>query len=1611
MIAKSRKPCILKSVRLLDFHVYDEKPEEPDISDESSGDQNKPIEQGKFIIQMFGIDEYGETYAILIDDFHPFFFIKVGDNWTQGNVNQLSNFIQNKIGKYYQDSIVSATIVDYNKLYGFSAGKKSKFAKFVFKNVAAFNKVKGLWYEYVKGDNGENNRKSRPLQYSGINLQLYESSIPPVLRYFHIHNVSPSGWISVPLNKLKKTGKTTTCNYEFSCRTKDIKPLPEKETRVPYKICSFDIEASSSHGDFPLPKKTYKRLATNIVDEFTKQFQAQPLTREQCSQMCKRMVLTAFGYAKCEGIDLVYPQNKPSKEKVSKLYEIISATSLEKIKSLNLSENDNSELLTIESVFENMKNEIVIENDNDSDDENDYPKPTKTVKIQEQVKKEFCMVDLLMKSEYSRETKIQTINEIFTLQFPRLKGDEVTFIGSTFMRYGEKEPYLNHCLVLGTCDEIDGVVVQTANTERDLLLEWTQLIQQENPDIIIGYNIFGFDYEFMFRRAQELHCENDFLMFSRKIGDFSGKNNNGEISIENTKIQLATGEYDLRYFKMTGRLQIDMYTYFRRDFNLPSYKLDDVAGQFISDDIKKIVLTTSQQDKPITQLYSQNLMGLHVGDFIHIEITGFTSDYYKDGKKFIVRDIQSGMEVVETVKDKEVKNVYNVITIDGHEYITDAAGGKSVKWGMAKDDVTPQDIFRLSRGSSADRAVVAKYCIQDCNLVHHLMNKIDVLTGYVEMSSICSVPISFLVFRGQGIKLTSYVAKKCREKDTLMPDLDKSGSNEGYEGAIVLPPKCSMYMDNPVACVDYASLYPSSMISQNFSHDSKVWSKEYDLDGKLIAERGEKDKTGKYVYDNLPGYEYIDIEFDNFAYRRNPEKPGSRAVKTKIGKLVCRWAQFPNNKKGIMPSILEELLKARATTRKLAKTEKDPFMQNILDKRQLGYKVTANSLYGQCGAKTSTFYEKDVAACTTATGRMMITYAKRIIEEVYGDRVYETAIHGPVRTKAEYVYGDSVAKYTPVYVLRGNQIDICTIESLAFKYGENKWKPCLEEGKEEKEVCEIGGKAGINTWTEKGWTRLFRVIRHKLAPHKKMYRIVTKGHGFVDVTDDHSLINNRGEEIKTDSITLNETALLQNPILPISFPAMTTTFLEELPKFKQCYHLKYRRQAFLEWLGKRTDYLVKGWKTSDGVEHIVLYASSIAQECMAEIVLCARNLFYFDTQYTPKYRQDHSDIPANYDIQVDIEISDRLQYYMNKSMYGNPENEELKTWNTENSKVIFMQELDYKGDYVYDLTTENHHFAAGVGNLIVHNTDSVFFTFNLENPATGEKIRGKPALEMTIEIAQDAADLCTQFLKPPMELTYEKTLMPFILLSKKRYVGMLYENDANKGKLKFMGLSLKRRDSCDYLKDVYGGILNILMKENSVQKAIAFLDKALDELIEGKVSMDKLMITKALRSDYKNPQQIAHRVLADRIGQRDPGNKPKPGDRMKFVHIVSSIKHALQGDKIETPEFILSNKLKIDYEFYITNQLMKPLQQLFGLALENIWLDQKNHNSIKQYKKDIESLSQEIGGDIEVFMKKKEKYCSAKIKTILFDKFLTKIANKKDGLQTITSMFSKRIMN
>merc|ERR1711991_1307119 len=140
--------------------------------------------------------------------------------------------------------------------------------------------------------------------------------------------------------------------------------------------------------------------------------------------------------------------------------------------------------------------------------------------------------------------------------------------------------------------------------------------------------------------------------------------------------------------------------------------------------------------------------------------------------------------------------------------------------------------------------------------------------------------------------------------------------------------------------------------------------------------------------------------------------------------------------------------------------------------------------------------------------------------------------------------------------------------------------------------------------------------------------------------------------------------------------------------------------------------------------------------------------------------------------------------------------------------------------------------------------DSVFFTFNLED-LNGEKIRGKLALDITIELAVEAGELATKFLKAPHDLEYEKTFMPFLLLSKKRYVGMLHEFDINKGKRKSMGIVLKRRDNAPIVKDVYGGIIDTLMTpgENTVAKSISFTQKCLQKIVNEEYPLEKLIIS------------------------------------------------------------------------------------------------------------------------------------------------------------------------
>jgi DNA polymerase elongation subunit (family B) len=1303
--------------KLFDFNVTNEK--NMDMASDGS-DENEEVSTFKkdnntFVIQMFGINEQGEKASITVQEYQPFFYVKVPNAWGQKMKTEFVNHLKFKIGRYYENSIVECKLIEKKKLYEFDAGKLHRFIMVKFANVPAYNKVKNFWYNDIIDEQGVKERRllKNGYPFKDCFIELYEANIPPLLRFFHLREISPSGWVALPhkkTNEIIGINKKTTCDYEFIINYKNVIPLNDKETRVPYKIMSFDIEASSSHGDFPVPVKSYKKLATNIVDAFVKRPDSD-LVPEKCKTILREIIKTAFNKSNksVPNIDIVYPKVDIT---VGEMEVRTEAWLQTKVRDRVTDENDAH---LIESIFENANKALQVvkeleaadddaDSDADSDNEpveEDLPvfKVKSGFKPESYKNKQSTIVDIMCDKKFEREGKINELIISLSSHFPKLEGDKVTFIGSTFVNYGEKEPYLNHCIVLNTCDTLEGVVpnskIETYGTEEDVLCAWTDLVQKENPDIIIGYNIFSFDYEFMFRRAQELNCVETFLKLSRNKDELCATTDykTGKIEIDKSSITLASGTYDLSIIKMNGRLQVDMLNWFRRTENLTSYKLDYVGGHFIGDYVKGIEQLINDSSEPCSRFKTSNMTGLQVDSFIHFEEINHSSDYYKGGDKFRVT---------------QVNKVEGWFEIEGHEN----PQAKAVKWGLAKDDVTPKDIFRMTNEGPTARAVIAKYCIQDCNLVQHLFSKVDVVTDLVEMAKLGSVPMSFLIFRGQGIKLTSYVAKKCKEKGVLMPVIEKGSKDDGYEGAIVLEPKCGLYLDSPVPVGDFASLYPSSMLSENLCPSSKVWTKIYDLANNLVAETGSKNlNSGQYVYDNLPGYEYVDITFDTYRYvRKNPK---ARAEKIKSGYKICRFAQPLSvngvEEKAIMPSILQELLKARKDTRKQIPLTPDDFMKNVLDKRQLAYKVTANSLYGQLGAKTSTFYEPDIAASTTATGRLLLTYAKRVVEECYEDTDIDTK-YGKINVKSDYIYGD---------------------------------------------------------------------------------------------------------------------------------------------------------------------------------------------------------------------------------------------------------------------------------------------------------TDSVFFKFALLDKTTGEPILGHQALELSIEIAQSACHTVSKFLKQPHDFEYEKTFMPFCLLSKKRYVGIKYETDPNKGKRNEMGIVLKRRDNAPIVKDVYGGVIDILMKECNVQKAIEYVYKCLQDLVDGQVTIDKLIITKSLRSFYKNPQQIAHKVLADRIAAREPGNKPTSGDRIPFAYIVQSNKKALQGEKIETPTYIKEKGLQLDYSFYITNQIMKPLLQLFGLVLEDIWRMQNKSSKISKFRREIAVLKSEQE-DNKKFEDKLAKMKDKEVKTLIFDKYLRETNNIKEGNQSVAKFFTKK---
>lgn len=1185
--------------------------------DDDEEDEHTNMDSSKYLVKVFGVTEQGYSVSVNLTDFPPFFYIKSPVPLNDFDVRMLKDFVVGKLPYRLKNGLKDIKVMHKKDFWGFTNNQKFIFVRLSFKNIQTFRAAFRMFQRKVVIDGIRN----YPLTF-----KLYENNIDPFLRLAHIQNIDPAGWVKVKANQyeINTDIKPTRCQIDITCRWSSM-VLVNIEKMAPILIGSFDLECTSSHGDFPVPEKDYRKIAVELCNNYHPDMTKDQLYNE---------LILIFDHSQGGMLSKVYPK-QPGAFKETQVKKVI------------------------DDVLINLQGR------------SNYKKPTNTSDLGKMEYKE--------PTPMTKDDKVKNINEVLSKILPALQGDPIIQIGTTLHSYGDNDCSYKHIITLNTCDDIPGAVVEQCATERDMLLRWRQLIIDLDPDILTGYNIFGFDMSYLYERAKQNNIWEIFQDIGR-ISDHPCQ------YVEKMLSSSAMGDNLLKYIDMDGRVLIDLMKVVQREHKLDSYKLDFVASFFLGG---KVI----SSDPNTNSIIIDNIKGISPDSYVKLS---------SDTK-------------------------YKVLTVTqvnkNYELILDQAPAvKETKWGLAKDDITPRQIFEFQNKGPMDRALIAKYCLKDCALCNYLIMKLETLANNVGMANVCSVPLSFIFMRGQGIKIFSLVAKQCREEDFLIPCLTKYQNQaeeeptdeEGYEGAIVLDPQEGIYIDSPISVLDYASLYPSSMISENLSHDCIV------LDSK---------------YDNIPGLEYLDINYDIYEIQNKK--------KVKTGVRTCRFVQLPE--KGMIPRILMHLLKQRKLTRKkiefqtvttkddqqftgivtdtdgtlkitaldgtsqvisaedvvLKEDTYDDFQKAVLDGLQLAYKITANSLYGQCGARTSQIYMKDVAACTTATGRTMILKARDFI--------------------------------------------------------------------------------------------------------------------------------------------------MSKPIK-------------------------------------------------------------------------------FNYEYEP--------------------------------------------------------EITY-GD-----------------------TDSIFVIFNLKD-GLGNKIIGKSAIPIVRELSIQISKEFKKLIKQPHDLEWEKIFYPFILFSKKRYCANKYEWDDHKYKQNSMGIVLKRRDNAQIVKTIYGGILDIILNEQDIPKSISFLKQNVQDLIDGKFPLEDLIISKSLKAEYKNPDQIAHKVLADRMKGRDEGSAPQVNDRLPYVHIetppVPKGKKVLQGDCIDHPDYIRANNLRPNYEYYITNQIMKPCLQLYALVLEDLQGYRSNTN--------FADVKQKLLKEKDDPKKAKDKYNDIReeeVKKLLFDPFLIKLQNKKSGTRAITEFFKPK---
>lgn len=1442
-------------------------------------------EEERYVIQLFGRTEDDKDVCLKITGFTPFFYVEIPDKWTDRQVDKFVEILKNKVSwcttnspNYEYDlsnSLIKYTVVQKHKFYNFTNKKIFKFVMLVFKSHTAMREFANIL--------------ARPLKAHGLTkepmlYQRYESNIEPHIRFMHIMKLTSCGWVSIDKKTLKVNKEYSNCDHSYVVSYKDVKPSVNNNRIAPFKIMGYDIECVSCDHNFPqAERKTDKIIQIGIT-----------MYRYGSLNCYEQHILTMKDCDAIKGANVeCYRTEKGLLRGFAK-----------KITELRPD---------FKAGYNNFgfDDKYIFDRINRIDKETAKKTGTKVEFLENKFIDEILQTMGKVNNRYLMEVeglkKPLTYFEIKNLSSSALGDNELKFF------------------------QVPGI----------LSIDMMKVIQRDHR--LIGYKLDNVSATFITEKANKIveKEENDGGKINVSIYTKSTKALEKDSYIQ---IMVDDGYSSSPLSEGAKYKVLDIETIKEKKFNEKEKKEEEVSYQCIKTVINKkdVVELRTVILNPLLKIY-----WTFAKDDMHHTLI---NKYFKDGDpkkikqigKYCLKDCKlvnlllAKQEII--VNSMGMANVCNVplsyLFLRGQgvkifslvskkcrelNFLIPVLRRKKADANGDDDEtyegatvITPKPAVYLSPIGVLDYSSLYPNSMRERNLSQECYvnnEKYDNLEGYIYHD----VYITLKDKKGKIIKNIDGTPQKDHHRFAQKIISEEEINKELHD----IFAEINSTMEKNIEKIKKQKYYSEDNRKDKINSEKaklekkiKEITKNSDLSDKGKKKQIENEETKmktriKILEEQNNSIKKCKEQYNQLVKEINENKKLSNEEKEKLingekNKLDIAINEI-NEKVELTDENREELVEfeKEKTKKKIADEKSKRF--NVSQGQTVRYGILPEILTELLNKRKETNnrmgQEKDSSIKAVLNG-LQLAY-KVTANSLYGQTGAPTSpiffiaiaasttaigrerLHYAKKivednfSGAEVIYGDSVTGDTPL-VLRDKKGDIhvTTIERLGKKWTPYEGFKIEDSNRKEKEQTFID----YDVMSANGWTKIKRVIRHKTQ--KKIYRITTNSSS-IDVTEDHSLLDKNKNLIKPTECELG-TELLHCEIYPSLHADDVKEIIKETVK---------------------NDTGIMGINANDKLDAQIIY-------------------------YLLK--------TINYDVKINTENGAFKIIYSKEKFVKN--HHIIKS-------IEYLRDTN-PDEYVYDLETEDGTFHAGIGELIVKNTDSIFINFHLKDKDGNERT-DRQALIDTIKLAKEAAKMINDNVPKPQSIVYEKTLHPFILVAKKKYVGLLFGEDPDEYYLKSMGIVLKRRDNAPIVKIVVGGIIDHILKNRDINKAVEYTKEVLTKLMSGGYPIDKFIISKTLRSRYKqkrNPKTgkltslPPHKMLADRMAERDPGNKPQINDRIPFVYIVKDFgkkkkKDILQGDIIEHPEYVIRNDLKIDYLYYLEHQIINPATQILELML------------------------------------------------------------------------------